>query len=449
MRFAEPMLRNTARALRRQWWRLRQAVDRAPFDEHFYLAAYSDVAAAVEEGRVSTAYQHFHESGASEGRLAFGSLEPDLEEMLLMAPTTAMVYLELTSRCNLRCVYCPVSQPGYVGADLVLANFDRFVEVMHARRVQIVVMNGHGESSIVKDWDAIADRLADEGFRLHITTNLAKRLTASEVSALSRFDMILVSVDTVDASLLAELRRGANLDTILRNLEAVIGHAARRHRDPEIAVSCVVSDRSALGIAALVDTLLAVGVRKFRFGDLVEYPAVDGAMTVRHVSTLSADELADARAQFRHALDAIGARGAIVNVDPPVAAILERIGETRLEVDVRTPDTATKIVRFDRPLALETRDCLDPWRIAFVHASGEVRPCCFYEETLGQLDAEPLPDIVNGARFRELRRGLLSGELSRSCASCNARSLIGIDLLRAKVEEYVEYEANRTADAPR
>jgi len=437
MRSAAPILRSTARTLRRRWWRLRESLDRMPFDERFYLSAYRDVAAAVEEGRVSTAWQHYREWGLSEGRLGVGSLAPDPDEALLVSPATAMVYLGLPSRCNFRCVYCPVSQPDYRGSDLALEHLDGIVEAMRARGVGIVVMNGHGESSIVKDWDAIADRLADEGFRLHITTNLAKRLGASEIAALSRFESILVSVDSVDAGLLAELRRGARLETILANLEAIIGHATRRRRAPGIAVSCVVSDRSAPGIATLVDTLLALGVKNFRFGDLVEYPAIDGAMLVRHVSNLSGEALAAARAQFHHALGAIERSGASVNVDPPVAAVLAGDGSSPIEVEVRTNDVAMKTVRFDHPAPRETRDCLDPWRIAFVHASREVRPCCFYEETLGQLDWETLPDIVNGPRFRDLRRGLLSGDLPRSCATCNARPLIGVDLLRAKVKEYV------------
>ncbi|MFA6958658.1 MAG: radical SAM protein [Thermoanaerobaculia bacterium] len=437
MRNAAPLLRRTARKLRRRWWRLRQSIDRTPFDERYYLAANDDVAAAVEEGRLSTAWQHFHEWGVSEGRSGVRSLEHRVDDELLIAPATAMVFLELTSRCNLRCVYCPVSQPGYHGSDMLLEHFDHFIGEMKRRGVQIVVLNGHGESSIVKEWDAIADRLADEGFRLHITTNLAKRLTEPEIAALSRFESILVSIDTVDATLLGELRRGARLETILGNLEAVIAYAAKRRRAPEFAVSCVVSDRSAPGIAALVDTLLGLGVRKFRFGDLVEYPAIDGAAAVRHVTSLSRDALDDARAQFRYAMDEIARHGASANVDPPVLAVLAGDGTAPIEVEERTIDVAMKTVRFDRPAARETRDCLDPWRVAFVHASREVRPCCFYEETLGQLDGESLRAIVNGARFRELRLGLLTGDLPRSCASCNARPLIDIDGLRAKVREYV------------
>src|SRR5213079_2481089 len=37
---------------------------------------------------------------------------------LLASDRTQVAHLEFTSRCNLRCVYCAVSQPTYSGRDL-------------------------------------------------------------------------------------------------------------------------------------------------------------------------------------------------------------------------------------------------------------------------------------------------------------------------------------------
>lgn len=423
--------------LRSGYWKLREKLHGDSFDEHFYLGVYPDVAAAVGRGQYATAFHHYSRWGRAEGRRAVPS-EASID--LLEAGSTSMVYLELTTRCNLRCVYCPVSQPTYRGSDLPIepVRLDTFLRELHERRVEIVVMNGHGESTIVKDWEALAMRFADAGFRLHITTNLAKRLTFAEIDALSRFELILLSLDTVDGELLAELRRGARLEVILDNLRAIRELASQRRRTPELAVSCVVSDQSASHLGDLVDVLLDRGIRTFRFGDLVEYPPIEGTVTARHVTHLLPDVLVAACADFRAALERIAQRGGVAHVDPPLTAILlEQRGES-VRGDVRDAVAGAKTVHHDGAAGEQTRDCLDPWRTAFVQATGEVRPCCFFEETIGGLAVDSLVDILEGDDFRELRRNLLDGELPRSCAECHARPLIDRQIFREKVRSRLE-----------
>lgn len=415
--------------------------DHPAFDEAYYLEIYPDVAAAIERGEYASAREHYLEHGAAEGRAASRPYREAVAD-LLTPSTTEMVYLELTSRCNLRCTYCAVSQPTYVGSDLPLERFDPFLEEMRERRVQVIVMNGHGESSIVTGWEALADRLADAGFRLHITTNLAKRLTPGEVSALSRFEKIYISLDTVDPALCAELRRGARMDVILENLELIRKHAASRRRNPEIGISVVVSDLSAPGLGTLIDTMWQRGATVFRFGDLAEYPPLEGVLVARHLSTLAREELAAASRSFRAAIERLERNGGSHFIDPPIAAILLDHHEERIESAVRTPERILKkTVHHDQVLPGSTRDCLDPWKIAFVQSTGEVRPCCFFEETLGGLATDSLSDIFEGENFRRLREELLTGKLRPNCANCSGRPVIATAEFEKKVRAFRESES--------
>ncbi|MGK2856052.1 MAG: radical SAM/SPASM domain-containing protein [Thermoanaerobaculia bacterium] len=417
-----------------------EVASRRDFDDEFYLETYPDVAAAIEGGLFASAKQHYLERGAAEGRAAVRTWKEPVTDLL--APvTTETVYLELTSRCNLRCTYCAVSQPTYVGSDLPLERFEGFLEEMRARRVRIIVMNGHGESSIVSGWDALSDRLADAGFQLHITTNLAKRLKPEEISALSRFEKIYVSLDTIDPELCAQLRRGARLETIYENLAAIRAHAAARRRTPEIGVSVVVSDQSAPGLAALIEGMWERGATVFRFGDLAEYPPIEGTLTARHLSALPPDVLAETARDFRTAITILESKGGTHFIDPPIASILLDSNGPAVERAVRKPvSIQEKTVHHDHVSPGETRDCLDPWKIAFVHATGEVRPCCFFEEMLGGLAEDSLTAIYEGEEFRKLRQELLSGNLRPNCANCAGRPLIATEVLEEKVRAFREAE---------
>ncbi len=406
-----------------------------PFDEEFYLHTYRDVAEAVRSGMFGSGHEHYLRFGANEGRKTVRPAED-----LLASPTTDTVFLELTSRCNLRCTYCAVSQPTYHGIDLPLKGFDNFLEQMRARGVRTVVMNGHGESTIIKEWEVYADRLADAGFRLHMTTNLAKRLKPSEIATLSRFERILVSIDTIDPVLLAKLRRGASLDTILANIDAMQEFAAARRRNPEIFISCTVGDLSAPGILDLVEACLGRRIRLFRFGDLAEYTPIEEVTWMRHVSHLPAEALDIVRTRFRTALARIEAEGGSFEIDSTLLSLLDRREDAVAERETRISD---KTVHYVDAAPDQTRDCLDPWRIAFVQADASVRPCCFFEEKLGTLMTDSLLDVVEGDAFHTLRRELVTGALRPNCRSCSARGLINRAAFERKLAAYLDGERQR------
>ena len=331
-----------------------------------------------------------------------------------------------------------MSQPTYRGIDLALDGFDNFLEQMRARGVRLITMNGHGESTIIKDWEVYSDRLADAGFRLHITTNMAKRLTPSEIAALSRFERILVSIDSIDPELVAQLRRGTNVDTILANIAEVQQFANARRRAPQIGISCTIGDLTVMGVLELVEAFLARGVKIFRFGDLAEYERIEGVTWMRHASTLASDKLEEARTRFRQAVARIEGEGGSVEIDAPLVTLLMNNARAPIELAERDTRAGDKAVHYVDADGDQTRDCLDPWRLAFVQADASVRPCCFFEEKLGTLMTQSLEEVVEGEQFRKLRREIVSGELRANCRSCAARPLISRAAFEKKLAAHLE-----------
>ncbi len=81
----------------------------------------------------------------------------------------------------------------------------------------------------------------------------------------------------------------------------------------------------------------------------------------------------------------------------------------------------------------ETRDCLDPWRQPFVLANGDIWPCCWFYQPLGNLATESFEQIINGTQFQALRLELLTGNLRKACAQCPSRSITTPDRLLARL----------------
>ena len=87
-----------------------------------------------------------------------------------------------------------------------------------------------------------------------------------------------------------------------------------------------------------------------------------------------------------------------------------------------------------RPVPVQTRDCLNSWFQPFIQTNGDVHPCCwFYEPALGNVRKTPFHEILNNEKFQQLRHGLLTGELRKSCVECPCRSLTSPNKLLARL----------------
>lgn len=242
---------------------------------------------------------------------------------LLTSSVTPHINIEFTSRCNLRCVYCAVSQPDYDGRDLEITNFDHFIEEMKERCVQSVSVNGHGETTFVPGWQERVDALLDAGFGISITTNLARALRPEELGTMARMSYIHVSVDTHNKALLKRLRRKVDLEIILNNMKE-IEMKAREFclPKPQFIWSCVVSNRVALGIVDYVRFGLDCGVRDYVFCNLVEWPTPPGTIEVTNVAALNNEDLARFCTLLKQVEDMIRDAGGSLHIAGDLAEIV-------------------------------------------------------------------------------------------------------------------------------
>jgi radical SAM protein with 4Fe4S-binding SPASM domain len=86
-----------------------------------------------------------------------------------------------------------------------------------------------------------------------------------------------------------------------------------------------------------------------------------------------------------------------------------------------------------RPRPGETRDCLDPWYQPFIQPNGDVWPCCWFFEQLGNVNETPFDQLMNSETFKALRRELLTGELRDACFKCPSRGITTPDKLLARL----------------
>src|SRR6187549_200694 len=106
-------------------------------------------------------------------------------------------------------------RPRIVYVEMDVDELARVLKRCHPMEVQ---MSGHGETTMLKHWTHVTRKLLDQGLPLTLTSNFAKRMSDDEIDVLSRFRALKISIDSTDATLLDELRRGVKLERLEDNL---------------------------------------------------------------------------------------------------------------------------------------------------------------------------------------------------------------------------------------
>ncbi len=202
----------------------------------------------------------------------------------LLGAKPEQILFELTARCNLRCIYCAVSQPDYVHRDL---EFDRdaIVEQLVALAPEEFQINGHGESSLVKGWHELANALLKRGLAITMISHLNKAMSDEEIDVLARLKRLTVSCDTHDPAVYQRLRRGGRLERVAENIRRILERCERDGLPKTyIAINCTATHINILGVPDLVAWAADLGVAAVALTNLVEYPEIPNAEKPIHPS---------------------------------------------------------------------------------------------------------------------------------------------------------------------
>lgn len=225
--------------------------------------------------------------------------------------------LDLTTKCNLRCVYCAASQPGYQGEHMARPVFDQALSVIRdTPRPPKVHLNGHGETTHHPEWTTYIRMIRRAGSKMTLLSNFSKKFDPQEVAILAEMDVLQISLDSVNADLLKAIRRSVVLTTILANIEAIRQSAASRNLSPTWSLSCGVYDRNAAGLPDLARFAIDAGFHTVTFWNLVQYPALPDPKTPRLLALrdMAPEPRREARAAARKAVDILREHGIVVEV---------------------------------------------------------------------------------------------------------------------------------------
>lgn len=242
-----------------------------------------------------------------------------IPDRLLSSPRTDAVHLSTTSRCNLRCVYCDVSKPGYSGSDFDFTRFDEVIALLKQRGVKGVSFYGEGETTFVPGWDRHLAKLQQAGIQTALVTNLARRLEPREIEVLLSVDDLYISCDTTDAEVFKRTRSG-NVSILIHNMLDMQARAIQAFgRTKDVTWHCVLNSMSYKTLVAWVASGLILGVARFSVAQILPK---DHNQQVFCITTLPDAELDEALRIIGRARDLAEKGGRVFALQAGFAQVL-------------------------------------------------------------------------------------------------------------------------------
>lgn len=313
---------------------------------------------------------------------------------VVLSAMPQFLIIDPTSRCNARCVMCPVSfrASGDHGVDLSPAIFEKLTPLLPtATHVNIF---STGEPTIAQDIVPLIDQAKERsGSRTVIcmSTN-GKWLPTSVLERLLAPRMGLqFSVDGGTKEVFESIRRGIKFEDICRSLDM-----AKRARGelpyPAFSFSSTISKRNIHDLANIFDLAKRYGINHVYFYEEdPEIPEEESFIL----------EPRD-RAVFESQLERINQTGV------PYSNGLYFRGRDGLRAVNPPPPANTP------PL-----HCSAPWKVFHQRADGTVRTCCTLRQSMGDLRHQTFDEVWNGEAYMKLRRAFVEeSDIPDICYRC-------------------------------
>jgi MoaA/NifB/PqqE/SkfB family radical SAM enzyme len=329
--------------------------------------------------------------------------------------------VDLTNRCNLRCVTCLHSDPAYHRA-AQLNMSDRVIERLRASvfpRARSITVSGSGEAVLHPRFEELLADSSTHDFLPILTTNATLLDDRRRRTLVDNGAYAWVSFDAASPDLFEQIRVGAKQRSVIGHVEEMIRYSVN-HPNERFCV-CFVVTLQRRNIRELPDIVRLAG----RMGvEQVFAHHVSTDMIPHKDITLDHDpELSDAL--IEEAFVSASEVGIYLEAPEPFsdeAVLMERLDQMRLTLP---PNRMTQYHRHSYGPG-RRYTCSVPWCEIYFKVDGRARFCCLHHEerNIGSLEENEFEEIWLGPHYRELRSTVNSDHPPRYChpSVCQVRS---------------------------
>lgn len=334
------------------------------------------------------------------------------------------VLVDVTERCNLRCVMCyfagtdrirfpPFDRPDDGNGNMPVEQFAKIAADFfpHARQVSL----GCATEPLMHPQAAqIVEHAGRHGVpAIWMLTNLLPLTEVTAAAIAKSITVMSVSIDGTRKETYERIRAGATWERLMAKLKLL--REACRRGGPLLRVTFTWMQANRAELQELPELAADLGAKELDVRYVAVTPGVDvsSQLLEEDPRALRAELASAARHAVRRGLRLAAYPEFDERPDNIFARVAWRFWRMRAGID-RFEHFA--MMRHERATG-----CRYPDRNYVIRPSGAVFPCHYFGEALGIAGTDTLLQIAKGPRLTAIRNGLQCGEPAGACATCSSR----------------------------
>jgi radical SAM protein with 4Fe4S-binding SPASM domain len=304
-------------------------------------------------------------------------------------PYPKYIEVEVTTRCNLKCIICERTYWNEPNRDMSFEEFKGIIEQFPD--LKWIGLTGIGESFINKDFMKMLRFIKSKHIiiELYDTFYFIDEKTANELIDLN-IDRILISLDAATKETYEKIRIGSNFDRVTKNLKNFFRlKMEKKAIFPEIDFHFIINKYNLHEIILYIELVHSIAKENagIQFSRMLH--------TFKEVEDLFVEIPAE-----------------IINAAEEKA----KKSGIKLMWNLNVPQTKPPL-----------NECIE-WTMPFIFVTGHVIPCCsgnesghrdFQKETaLGNIFEQSFKEIWHGEKYQTLRKMLSQGKVPPQCRNC-------------------------------
>jgi MoaA/NifB/PqqE/SkfB family radical SAM enzyme len=296
------------------------------------------------------------------------------------------LHVELTSRCNFKCITCR-------------HGFEPFGEDLSDEACNILIndiipclkeieLQGTGESLLYKNFWKVFSAAKENNCRIVLITNAAL-LNQELIQLFTGSNMqLVVSLDGANESTFKMHRPIGDFRSIISKFKMINEYRdTTDNNDFSLVINTVVTRYNYYELNELIDLACLYSI------DFVFASEVRECMP-------------DKNTWEKLRLDNCNNRGEIMEY-----------------IDLATQYAKKKEIGFCfNPCKVNNERkkdiCISPWKHIYLHANGDLSVCCELDNSFGNINSSSITDIWNGKSLNEFRNNMIMKEYNHHCLSC-------------------------------
>lgn len=174
--------------------------------------------------------------------------------------------ISFTNRCNLSCIYCVQSElkdkNPYFKMDFPYEHAQKALDYFASLGIDRFSTCVEGEATLYKHWYDVFSEFHRKypHIKLRMTTNLNREFSEEELDLLTEYQILDISIDSLNPSTYSEIRVNGKLELLLKNLDKIDKRVKDRGiTGPKITLHTVLSSKTWTELEALADFAFSRG----------------------------------------------------------------------------------------------------------------------------------------------------------------------------------------------